>query len=300
MRWNLLLALLAASWGTIAVLAAAVELGATSLAFARLAIAACTLAVVALAARRPGLLSPGAALGGLVALGVVQAAHWLLFFEAAKRGSVALAVLTFYAAPVLIAAAAPAVLGERRSRVALVSLAVGGAGIALVALDGGIEGGSASVTAVACGLGSAATYAVLVLLAKRLLQASVHPLTVAFWDCAIGALALAPLLLLVERVLPQDAAEWGAVLLLGIVLTGLSTLAYAALLRHVTAQAAGLLTFLEPVAGTLLAWALLGQPLGRSTVVGAALVLGAGVAVVLAGPDGSGASEAAGTVGSTR
>ncbi|MGL6278716.1 MAG: EamA family transporter, partial [Gaiella sp.] len=113
MRWNLALAALAASWGFVAVVASAVALEATVLTFARLAIAALTLALVALVARRAGLLRPGGRLGALAVLGVCQAAHWLLFFEAAKRGSVALAVVTFYAAPVLIAAVAPLVLSER-------------------------------------------------------------------------------------------------------------------------------------------------------------------------------------------
>jgi drug/metabolite transporter (DMT)-like permease len=122
--------------------------------------------------------------------------------------------------------------------------------------------------------------------------------TVAFWDCAVGALAVAPFLALATRIVPDGAEEWATVLLLGVVFTGLSTLAYASLLRRVTAQAAGLLTFLEPVAGALLAWALLDQALAPATLAGAALVLVAGAVVVVIGPDGSGASEAAAPVGS--
>ena len=211
--------------------------------------------------------------------GVVQGAHWLLFFEAVEHGSVALAVLTFYAAPLLIALAAPFVLGERTSRVVLGACLVGALGIVAIALDGG-EDGAVSLAAVAAGLGSAATYAVLVLLSKRLLSEAIPPLTVAFWDCLVGAVAVAPALLLAARVVPDGAGEWAAVLALGIVFTGASTLVYALLLRHVTAQAAGVLTFLEPVAGVLLAWAILEQRPGAATLVGGALVLAAGVAVV--------------------
>ena len=102
---------LAASWGFIAVLVAAVDLGAEALAFLRLAIAAVTLGVAGLLLRTS--LRPGAALPLLVLLGVLQGAHWLLFFEAVKLGSVALAVLTFYTAPVILAVAAPLLLPER-------------------------------------------------------------------------------------------------------------------------------------------------------------------------------------------
>ena len=75
-------------------------------------------------------------MSALVALGVVQGAHWLLFFEAVKLGSVALAVITFYLAPLFLAVLAPLTLPERLSNVALGALVPGGLGIALIALFG--------------------------------------------------------------------------------------------------------------------------------------------------------------------
>src|SRR5690242_3882340 len=201
MRWNLGLAGLSTAWGLIAVLAAAVSLGAAPLAFWRLSLAAGTLAAVALAGGRLRLLRPGPHLATLVALGVVQAVHWWLFFETVKRGSVALAVLTFYCAPIFLAVLAPLFLPERLSNVALGALIPGGLGIALVALSG--ENGHAfGWVALACGLGSALTFAVLLVLSKRLLHAQVPPLTVAFWDCLVGTLAISPALLFAGTVLP--------------------------------------------------------------------------------------------------
>ena len=64
----------------------------------------------------------------------------------------ALAVLTFYAAPLLIALAAPFVLGERTSRVVLGACLVGALGIAAIALDDGGDG-AVTAAAVAAGLG---------------------------------------------------------------------------------------------------------------------------------------------------
>ena len=216
-------------------------------------------------------------------------AHWLLFFETVKHGSVALAVLTFYAAPLLLALVAPLVLPERWSAVILGAASVGAVGIALIALDSG--DGSSSPWAVAAGLGSAATYAVLVLLSKRLLLAETPPLTVAFWDCAVGAAVVAPVLVVAGRIVPDGVDEWAAVLGLGVLLTGVSTLLYnlpAARLR----PGGGVLTFLEPVAGVLLAWALLTEEPGGATLVGGALVLAAGLAVVLVEPSETGVADA--------
>ena len=278
MRWTLALAGLAASWGFIAVLVAAVDLGAPSLAFLRLAIATITLGVVAAFAHAD--VRPGGRLGVLVLLGVLQAAHWLLFFETVKLGSVALAVLTFYTAPIILAAAAPRVLGEPTSRIVIIALPLGALGVSLVALTGDESGGRASVAAIAAGLGSAATFAALVLVSKQLLRDGTSPLTVALWDCGIGTLVLLPVLAFADRVLPSGVGEWSAVLALGVVFTGLSTLAYASLLRHVSAQAAGLLTFLEPVSAVLLAALLLDDPLTAATLGGGLLVVATGVLVI--------------------
>jgi len=298
MRWNAALGALAASWGLIAVLAASVDLGAEALTFWRLALAAVTLGAVAVATGRASLLAPQGRLGALALLGVVQGAHWLLFFEAVDHGSVALAVLTFYAAPLVIALVAPIVLPERYSPVVLVACCVGAVGVLAIALDGsGTEGGR-SPLAIAAGLGSAVTYAALVILSKRLLAAAVPPVTIAFWDCLVGAAAVSPVLLVAERVVPSGTDEWAVALTLGIVFTGLSTLVYATLLRHVTAQAAGVLTFLEPVSGVALAWLLLDQRPGTATLVGGALVLAAGIVVVLLEPADASVADAPGGVGS--
>jgi drug/metabolite transporter (DMT)-like permease len=298
MRWNAALGALAASWGLIAVLAASVDLGAEALAFWRLALAALTLGAVAVGTGRASLLAPQGRLGALALLGVVQGAHWLLFFEAVDHGSVALAVLTFYAAPLVIALVAPIVLPERFSPVVLVACGVGAVGILAIALDGGGTEGGRSPLAIAAGLGSAVTYAALVILSKRLLAAAVPPVTVAFWDCLVGAAAVSPVLLVAERVVPSGTDEWAVALTLGIVFTGLSTLVYATLLRHVTAQAAGVLTFLEPVSGVALAWLLLDERPGTATLVGGALVLAAGIVVVLLEPADASVADAPGGVGS--
>ena len=295
---TLWLAGLTASWGLVAVLAASVELGAATLVLARLMLATATIGVTALLLSRSSLLRPGGRLPALVALGAVQALHWLLFFEAVKRGSVALAVIAFYTAPLLLALLAPVLVPERVSRVALAALVPGTAGVVLVALTGDEGGGAVSGIALAAGLGSAVTYAGLVIGSKRLLQDHVEPLTIAFWDCLAGSVAVAPVFLLAGGGLPDEGGEWGAVLLLGVVFTGLSTLAYTSLLRRVSAQAAGVLTFLEPVAAVALAALLLGDELGAATLLGGALVVVAGLLVVLLEPAGGTAGEAPAGVGS--
>jgi drug/metabolite transporter (DMT)-like permease len=52
-------------------------------------------------------------------------------------------------------------------------------------------------------------------------------------------------------------------------------------LKDVTAQAAGLLAYLDPVSASVLAWAILGQDLGWQVVVGGLAVVAGGALVVL-------------------
>ena len=87
-------------------------------------------------------------------------------------------------------------------------------------------------------------------------------------------------------------------LLLGVVFTALATLLYMWLLNHVTAQAAGVLTFLEPVSAIVLAWVLLDESLTTLALVGGVLVLCAGIVVVILEPTDVQVSEAVAGIGS--
>ena len=86
MRWNLGLAALSTSWGFVAVLVGAVALGVDPAGVpptvARRRDARRRRARGQPASRSCG---PGRMLPGLIALGVVQAVHWFLFFETVKR-----------------------------------------------------------------------------------------------------------------------------------------------------------------------------------------------------------------------
>lgn len=292
MRWNVSIAALAASWGVISLIVSGVDLGAPVLVFWRLSLAALTIGLVSLALGRRSLLRLPRPAGPVVLVGVVLAAHWFLFFETIKLASVAVAVLTVYTAPIFLALLAPLFLPERRSRVALAALVPAAAGLVLIALAG--EGGAhARPLALVTGLAAAITYAGLVIATKRL-TATLHPAAIAFWAYAVAAVVLTPALFLSARVLPESALDALGLVGLGIVFTGISGFIYISLLGRVTAQAIGILAFLEPVSAALLAWAALDEPLGPTVLAGGALVLAAGLAIVLYEPAEPVALEAAG------
>ena len=289
MRWNVSVAGLAASWGFIAVIVAEVELDAVVLVFFRVLLAALTVAAGLVVLRRFELFRiPSLRLRTIVA-GAGLGAHWFLFFLTIKLSSVAIAVLTVYTAPVFLALLAPVFLPEGRSRVALAALLPAGAGLALIALAGQ-DSTRTRPLAVAVGLAAALTYAGVVIWTKQL-TARLHVATIEVWYFSTAALVLAPFLLVSERVVPRGD-EIFYVLVLGVMFTAVSGVLYVWLLRRVTAQAVAILAYLEPVSAALLAWALLGQPLGLAVVLGGALIVASGVLVVVFEPRETGAIEA--------
>jgi drug/metabolite transporter (DMT)-like permease len=281
--WNLAVAGIAASWGFVSVIVAGVDLPGEALVFWRCVLAGLTLPAILLALDRLGTLVLGARRLQLLGLGLLLAAHWVLFFETIKRASVAAAILLVYTAPIFLAVLAPLLLPERRNRIGLLALTVSGPGIALIALAGD-DGSGISAAAVATGLGAAITYALIVIWTKNIVR-FVSPFTVAFWDYVIVSAVLAPFVLGSDRVLP-DASEWPAVFVLGSLLTGVLGVLYVGVLREVTAQAAGLLAYLEPLSASLLAWAILGESVGWQVAVGGlAVLLGGGLVVLYEGEE---------------
>ena len=282
MRWNLAVAALAASWGFISVIVVGVTLGPLPLTVYRTGLAA--LAILALLAvmRRLDLLRVPRERMLLTVSGVMLAAHWWCYFETIKLAGAAVANFTVYTAPILLAAVAPLVLPETRSRVVLAALVPGSAGLLLIALAGGGGGGHVRPLAIAIGLLGAVTYAALVVMSKRL-TAELPTLTITFWDYTIATVALAPFLVLAPRVLPHPG-ELPWVVLLGVVFTGLSGVLYIGLLGRVTAQAMGILSYIEPVSAALLTWAILGQSFGWQVAAGGALVVVAGTTIVVFEP----------------
>jgi DME family drug/metabolite transporter len=262
----------------VSVIAAGVDLPAAALVFWRCVIAAVTVPALVLVVRRVRLLAVAQRRPQVLGLALLVAVHWALLFETLKLASVAVAILTVYTAPIFLAVLAPLVLPEARSRIGLLALAISAPGIVLIAL-GGEGGAAADPAAVGTGLGAAITYALIVIWSKSLVR-NIAPVALAFWSYAAVALLLFPFAVAGGRFLPHGV-EWVWVIALGALLTGAAGVLYMRALRDVTAQAAGLLAYLDPLSASLLAWAILGQDLGWQVVVGGVAVLVGGAVVVL-------------------
>ena len=291
MRWNLGVAALASSWGFIWVIADHLSLGAISIVFWRIGLSVLALGVGAVASGRRDLLRLGKTGRWTLLLGPGLALIWFCNFEAMKLSSVAIAVLATYTSPIFVALLAPLFLPERLSRAVLIALPIALGGLVLIAFA---SKGSGHVRplAIAVGVGGAVVLAILVVIQKHIVS-EVNPIGLSFWIDVFALVSLAAVLPFAGRVLPS-ASELGFLAILGVVFTAISGLIWLTLLRHVTAQAMGFFSYIEPVSASLLAWLLLGQRLGLAVAAGGALVLVAGLIVILIEPAESAVGEVAG------
>ena len=206
-------------------------------------------------------------------LSLADAANAALFFGAIQRGPVAVAVLTHYLAPLLIALAAPLLIGERRSMRALLGAPLTLGGLAL--LLGASPQGFAHPQTALLGGASALFFMANVLAIKEAGRAFT-PLAISALHAPVSALVLVAVFQ--GEVLPpalDTRVLWvgGGALLCGLVGNSVFTVG----LRHVPASAASALTYLEPLTAAVLGWAVFGETLGPRSLVGGAIVLAAGV-----------------------
>lgn len=276
-RWRAALVAIAVGWGSVGVIVRSVDLPGGAIAFWRVAIAATALAAVLAAAGRLALLRPAGQVRGLLLLGLILAVHWLSYFETIKLSSATLAVLLVYTGPLFIAVLAPRLLGTPTSRPTMLALLAGAAGIGLVATDGSSD---INVTAsgLAVGLFAGVTFALLII-AGRAITHHVTAHAFLFWETAVASVLLLPVAV-AQGAVPKDASDVAGLLALGVVVTAVLGMAFATVLRHVDAQNAGVLMYVEPVSTVLLAWVVLSEQPSLRTAVGGALVLAAGAFTV--------------------
>jgi drug/metabolite transporter (DMT)-like permease len=271
-RASLLVAGVAALWGSVGVVIRQIELPAVALVSARIWIAAPALALFVARTQRdvPWQWRPSRR---LVLNGVVLAAHWVSFIAALQRAPIGTVLLITYLAPVGIAALAPAVLGEVVTPRTKVALALAVSGIALIAAPalGGAEG-----TGVLLAFVTGALYVPLALLNKSLSD-SHGGVQLALWQLLIAGAVILPFALVSDWGSPR--LDWLWLVVLALVYTAFAFAAYLTALARIPATRAAVLLYLEPASAVLFGWLLLDEQPTISMLAGGSLVVVAGLLV---------------------
>jgi len=215
--------------------------------------------------------------GLLALLGFADAANVWCYFRALDEGAVAPAVLSHYLAPVLVAVAAPRILGEPRSPRTPLALVLAVAGTAALVFGSGLDGTvshRAVAAALAFGGASAVFYAANVLISKALGKS--------FGDAEIlcfHLLLAAAVIFAVEGFHLPAPEQLLRPALGGLISTLIAGLAYYYGLRRIPAERAATLSYLEPLAAVMVGWFLLSEAPTDATWAGGALILAGGLIV---------------------
>lgn len=218
-------------------------------------------------------------LPGLMALGALLAAHWVIFFHSIQISSVAVGLLTYSTFPVFTAFLEPLLLrDERWSWRELGAALVALAGIALVVPELSWE--NSFTRGAFWGTLAGLTFAVLSI-ANRGYRRRYPALVLTFHQSLWATVALVPFL--VGSAVRPSPVEVGLLALLGVVFTALAHGLFISGLHAVRARVASVIAALEPVYGIALAALLLGEIPGARTVGGGVIIVAAAAWVTLGG-----------------
>jgi drug/metabolite transporter (DMT)-like permease len=260
--------------------AAGDELSAGPLALARLLVASVALGAFA-AVRREGL-PPRAALGGIVASGLLWFAVYNVALNAAEQElDAGTAAMLISIGPVLIAILAGTLLGEGfpRTLVAGCGLALAGAVVIGAATSDGValsSGAALCLLAALCYAGAA--------VAQKPALARASALQVTLAACVVGTVACLPYApQLAGEVADADGGAVAWAVYLGVFPTAVAFTTWAFALARTSAGRMGVTTYLVPPIAIVLAWGLLGETPPALAVVGGVVCV-AGAAISRAQP----------------
>ena len=263
----------------------------------RMAFAALALGVVFL--RRPMIADwrrPGAA-WRLVLMAAMSSLTLLLFFFAVLHTSVAIAMFLLFLMPVWVALIAPRVFHSPRETIVWPALALALTGLAVILLPDLLgESVELSLVGLLAALFTGFGYASYTVSVKGLTRI-VAPSTISTAEAAGDTLFVLPLALwqFSSTGYQVDGRAWIAAAVMGVFCTAIAYTLWIEGTRRVRVEHVTILGYVEPVAAPLYALLLVGQMPTIWTVIGGALILGAGLLVVVFGRGEGEASVAAAT-----
>ncbi|WP_029770425.1 DMT family transporter [Pseudogulbenkiania sp. MAI-1] len=191
------------------------------------------------------------------------------YFNALNHASAGTVALLLYLYPVLVLLLSM-LLGERLTSLRLIALLLALSGLAVTI---GLEF-SARPLGLLLGIGAALIYSLYILAGSRF-TAGTDPLAAA---CVVTLSATASYAVQIAWqgwTPPQSTQGWLAIVTMALLCTVAAVALFLHGLEKIGATRASLVSTAEPVVTILLAWALLGEPIGLSQMLGGMLILGA-------------------------
>lgn len=199
--------------------------------------------------------------------------NWILFFEAYRYTTVAMATLSYYFAPVIVTVASPFLFKEKMTARQIFCFLMSTLGLVLV-IGVSSGGGSHDLLGILFGLGAAVFYASVVLFNKGIRRVSGINRTLFQFLAAI--LVLAPYVWLDGGFHLAELEGPGAVnlMIVGLFHTGICYCLYFSSLRHLKGQEASILSYIDPLVAVLVSVSFLNERISLLQAVGGFMILG--------------------------
>jgi drug/metabolite transporter (DMT)-like permease len=213
-----------------------------------------------------------------VILATASIANNVTYFYALGHTTVSNAVFTHYTAPIIVAVLAPLLIAEHLQRVTIISLPIAVAGMVMIVYaNGGLDINSAHLPGILAGTASGAAYAVIIIYTRGLgkLHLNQKAVLVLLW---LTTLATAPAGLTAAYSLTSRTVA--LLLITGVMHSTMAPLMYFSALRHVLAQHAAILGYIEPLAAIPLAFFFLSEAPSVLSLFGGVLIILSGYLVV--------------------
>lgn len=262
-------------FGTIGLLVRYVPLASGELALYRAVMAVLMIsAYLLITRRRLDLSGIKKALPYLCISGAAIGFNWIFLFEAYKHTSVSVATVSYYFAPIIVTVISPLLFKEKMTAKGWLCFAVSTAGILLITLTGDLTAGSNHLVGIGFGLSAACLYAAVILLNKRMGELDGIERTLI--QFLVATVVMLPYVALTGgfNLTSLHFPELSALLVLGIVHTGIAYCLYFSSLPSLSGREVAILSYLDPLVAVLCSAFILKEGLTLPQIVGAALVLG--------------------------
>ncbi|MCJ8320729.1 MAG: DMT family transporter [Colwellia sp.] len=206
---------------------------------------------------------------GLV-LGALMGVHWVTYFSGMQMAGITIGMIAFFTYPVITVFLEPLVHRSKPKAKDIVSALVVILGIYLLVPEANL--GNQVTMGIVTGIVSACFFALRNIIHKKHFSHYSGPQTMMYQTIVAGLM-----LCLFVEVPPMQvpASDWWLIVLVGIVFTALPHSLFASSLRNLSATTAGLISCLQPLYGSLFAFAILAEQPSFMTLMGGALVISA-------------------------
>ena len=286
-------------FGSNGIVAAAIALPSSDIVLLRTFLGALALAIILIATQRHNLQAPSRPREtvALIVSGAALGASWIFLFRAYQTIGVGISSLLYYCGPILVMGLSPIVFGEKLTGGKIAGFIAVACGAFLIAAQG--LGGSMPIAGIVCGFASAFCYALMVIASKGAphiegLENSTLQVSAAFVTALVLTLATQGMPSFLTAGI-AGTIDWRAVIMLGIVNTGLGCLLYFSAVAKLPVQTVAVVGYLEPLSAVVFSVALLGEAMTPVRLMGAALIIGGAIFCELAGRHPSAKSAVAQT-----